>query len=70
MERGAKCDRNFSIVLAATLGLATFNIRHQPAKARMAYEKAFEPIRGRAPCSIERDQLVENGSAKNAETLW
>jgi len=67
-ERGAKCDRNFSIVWR-NLGIGYFNIRHQPAKARMAYEKAFRADPSDARLLYERDQLWKRLGEKPQKRL-
>jgi len=55
-ERSAELDAGFSVVWR-NLGLAYFNIRHQPAKARAAYDRAFRANPGDARLLYERDQL-------------
>jgi tetratricopeptide (TPR) repeat protein len=55
-ERSAKLDPDFSIVWR-NLGIGYFNIRHQPAKARAAYERAFAANPADARLLYERDQL-------------
>jgi tetratricopeptide (TPR) repeat protein len=55
-ERSAKLDPQFAIVWR-NLGIGYFNIRHQPAKARTAYDKAFRVNPSDARLLFERDQL-------------
>ena len=46
----------FSIVWR-NLGIGYFNVRHQPAKARAAYDRAFQANPCDARLLFERDQL-------------
>jgi tetratricopeptide (TPR) repeat protein len=55
-ERSAKLDGSFSIVWR-NLGIGYFNILSQPAKARVAYDKAFTANPADARLLYERDQL-------------
>jgi tetratricopeptide (TPR) repeat protein len=55
-EHSAKQDPTFSIVWR-NLGIAYFNILHQPGKARVAYERAFRANPDDARLFYERDQL-------------
>jgi tetratricopeptide (TPR) repeat protein len=55
-ERSAKLDPSFSIVWR-NLGIGYFNIRKSPAKARAAYDKAFQAAPADARLLYERDQL-------------
>ncbi len=55
-ERSAKLDAQFAIVWR-NLGIGYFNIRHQPAKARNVYDKAFRVNPSDARLLFERDQL-------------
>ncbi len=55
-ENSAKLDPTFSIVWR-NLGIACFNVRAQPAKARTAYERAFRANPTDARLVYERDQL-------------
>ena len=55
-ELAAKLDPTFSIVWR-NLGIGYFNIRRRPAKARMAYDKAFQANPTDARLLYERDQL-------------
>jgi tetratricopeptide (TPR) repeat protein len=55
-EHSAKLDTAFSIV-SRNLGIAYLNIRHQPGKARVAYERAFRANPDDARLFYERDQL-------------
>src|SRR6185437_3818417 len=55
-EKSAKLDSNFSIVWR-NLAIGYFNIHHQSAKARAAYERAFRANPADARLLYERDQL-------------
>jgi tetratricopeptide (TPR) repeat protein len=55
-ERSAALDRGFSIVWR-NLGIAYFNILAKPAKARAAYQRAFQANPTDARLLLERDQL-------------
>src|SRR5207253_8281896 len=55
-QRSAKLDRTFSVVWR-NLGIAYFNIRKQPTKARVAYERALRANPNDARLLFERDQL-------------
>ena len=55
-EKSAKLDSRFSIVWR-NLGIGYFNISHQPAKARLAYDKAIAANPSDARLLYERDQL-------------
>ncbi|MEY2429037.1 MAG: hypothetical protein QOJ40_1922, partial [Verrucomicrobiota bacterium] len=55
-ERSAKLDGSFSIVWR-NLGIAYFNVRKRPAKARAAYDRAFRANPKDARLLFERDQL-------------
>jgi tetratricopeptide (TPR) repeat protein len=55
-EQSARLDPDFSIVWR-NLGIGYFNIRRAPAKARAAYDKAFQAAPGDARLLYERDQL-------------
>jgi tetratricopeptide (TPR) repeat protein len=55
-QRSVKLDASFSTAWR-NLGIAYFNIRHQPAKARAAYERAFRADPEDARLFYERDQL-------------
>jgi tetratricopeptide (TPR) repeat protein len=55
-ELAAKRDKAFSIVWR-NLGIGYFNIRKQPAKARMAYDRALKANPTDARLLYERDQL-------------
>jgi len=55
-ERSVKLDTSFSVPWR-NLGIAYFNIRHQPAKARLAYERAIRANPDDARLFYERDQL-------------
>ena len=55
-ERSAKLDPKFSIVWR-NLGIGYFNILAKPAKARAAYDRAFQNNPADARLLYERDQL-------------
>ncbi len=55
-EKSAKLNPEFSIVWR-NLGIANFNIREKPAKARVAYDRAFAANPSDARLLFERDQL-------------
>jgi tetratricopeptide (TPR) repeat protein len=55
-ERSAKLDPAFPIVWR-NLGIGYFNVSHQAAKARAAYERAFRAEPASARVLFERDQL-------------
>jgi tetratricopeptide (TPR) repeat protein len=55
-ERSAKLDGRCSIVWR-NLGIGYFNVRHQPAKARAAYDRALRVNPTDARLLYERDQL-------------
>ena len=55
-EKSAKLDGDFPIVWR-NLGIGYFNISKKPAKARAAYEKAFNANPSDARLLYERDQL-------------
>jgi len=55
-ERSAKLNPNYSVVWR-NLGIAYFNILRQPARARMAYDRAFQANPTDARLLFERDQL-------------
>ncbi len=67
-ERSAQLAPGFSIVWR-NLGLAYFNIRHQPAKARAAYERAFKANPNDARLLFERDQLGKRVGIKPRRRL-
>lgn len=54
--RSARLDGKFAIVWR-NLGIGYFNIRSQPAKARAAYDRAFQANPADARLLYERDQL-------------
>jgi tetratricopeptide (TPR) repeat protein len=55
-EKAVRLDPTFSIVWR-NLGIGYFNISRKPAKARVAYDKAFTANRQDARLLFERDQL-------------
>jgi tetratricopeptide (TPR) repeat protein len=55
-ERSARLDGDFSVVWR-NLGIAYFNIRKQPGKARAAYDRAFHANPKDSRLLFERDQL-------------
>jgi tetratricopeptide (TPR) repeat protein len=67
-EKSAKLDSNYSNVWR-NLGIGYFNIRQQPAKARAAYEKAFNANRADARLLYERDQLWKRLGEKPEKRL-
>lgn len=67
-ERSAKLAPGFSIVWR-NLGLAYFNIRHQPAKAGAAYQRAFQSNPNDARLLFERDQLWKRVGIKPRRRL-
>ncbi len=67
-ERGAKLNPNFSIVWR-NLGLGCFNITRQPARARAAYDRAFQTDPHDARLLYERDQLWKRLGQRPAARL-
>ncbi len=67
-EKAAKLDPNFSIVWR-NLGIGYFNIHHQPAKARAAYDKALMANPPDARLLYERDQLWKRLGEKPGKRL-
>jgi tetratricopeptide (TPR) repeat protein len=67
-EKSANLNPKFSIVWR-NLGIGYFNIRHQPAKARAAYDKAFAANPTDARLLYERDQLWKRLGEKPAKRL-
>jgi len=67
-ELSARHDPKFSIVWR-NLGIGWFNIRHQPAKARLAYERAFAANPADARLLYERDQLWKRLGEQPAKRL-
>jgi len=55
-EKSAKLDPDFAVVWR-NLGIGYFNIRQHPARARIAYDRAFRADPGDARLLYERDQL-------------
>ena len=67
-EQSARLDPGFSIVWR-NLGIGYFNIRRQPAKARVAYTRAVAASPGDARLLYERDQLWKRLGVKPAKRL-
>lgn len=67
-ERAARLDPSFSIVWR-NLGIGYFNIFHEPAKARAAYDKAFRANPRDARLLFERDQLWKRMGSPPARRL-
>ena len=67
-ERSARLDRRYSVVWR-NLGLAYFNIRHDPARARRAYDTAFHAAPTDARLLFERDQLWKRVGVAPAQRL-
>jgi tetratricopeptide (TPR) repeat protein len=67
-EKSAKLDSKFSIVWR-NLGIGYFNVLKQPAKARVAYNKAFKTNSADARLPYERDQLWKRLGAQPAKRL-
>jgi tetratricopeptide (TPR) repeat protein len=67
-ERSVKFDPKFSIVWR-NLGIGYYNIRKQPAKARIAYDKALKANPGDARLLYERDQLWKRLGEQPAKRL-
>ncbi len=67
-EHSAKLAGNFSIVWR-NLGIGYFNIRKQPAKARAAYDRAFQANPSDARLLYERDQLWKRLGEKPEKRL-
>ncbi|MBI5384485.1 MAG: DUF5107 domain-containing protein [Verrucomicrobia bacterium] len=67
-ERAAKLDPKFSVVWR-NLGIAYFNIRRQPTKARAAYERAHAAGPQDARLLYERDQLWKRLGESPAKRL-
>ena len=55
-ERSAELDSDFSVVWR-NLGIGYFNVRHDPARARAAYDRAIKANPRDARLVYERDQL-------------
>jgi tetratricopeptide (TPR) repeat protein len=62
-ERSAQLDSKFSVVWR-NLGIGYFNVRHNPARARAAYERAFRANPTDARVFFERDQLWKRVGVK------
>jgi tetratricopeptide (TPR) repeat protein len=67
-EKSAKLDAGFSVVWR-NLGIGYFNIRQQPSKARLAYDRASRANPGDARLLYERDQLWKRLGEKPAKRL-
>ena len=67
-KQSAKLDPDFSIVWR-NLGIGYFNIRRQPAKARAAYDRAFQADSGRRPAALRTRPTVETARRKAREAL-
>ncbi len=67
-EKSSKLDGNFSVVWR-NLGIGYFNIRQQPAKARAAYDRAFNADPTDTRLLYERDQLWKRLTEKPARRL-
>ncbi len=67
-EKSAKLDANFSIVWR-NLGIGYFNFSKKPAKACVAYDKAFKANPSDARLLYERDQLWKRLGEKPAKRL-
>jgi len=67
-EKAARLDGSFSIVWR-NLGIGYFNIQGKPARARAAYERAFQANRNDARLLYERDQLWKRLGERPAKRL-
>ena len=67
-EKSTNLDPSFSIAWR-NLGIGYFNILKQPAKARMAYNRAFKANPSDARLLYERDQLWKRLGEKPAQRL-
>ena len=67
-ERAARLDKNFAIVWR-NLGIAYFNIQQKPARARQAYDRAFQANPADARLLYERDQLWKRLGERPARRL-
>lgn len=67
-ERAARLDPTFSVVWR-NLGIGYFNIRHDPAAARRAYDRACRAAPDDARLLYERDQLWKRLGEKPAKRL-
>jgi tetratricopeptide (TPR) repeat protein len=67
-EKSATLDSRFSIVWR-NLGIGYFNVRKLPAKARVAYDKAFKANSADARLLYERDQLWKRLGEKPEKRL-
>ncbi|HVS53112.1 MAG TPA: DUF5107 domain-containing protein [Opitutaceae bacterium] len=67
-EKSARLAPDYSVVWR-NLGLGTFNVRHQPAKARRAYDRAFRADPTDARLLYERDQLWQRLGAGTSVRL-
>jgi len=67
-ERSARLDPTCSVVWR-NLGIGYFNVRHQPARARAAYDRAFKANPADARLLFERDQLWKRLREKPTQRL-
>jgi len=67
-ERSAKVDSDYSIVWR-NLGVACFNVLHNKAKARVAFDRAFQADPSDARLLFERDQLWKRMGEKPEKRL-
>ena len=67
-ERSVKLDAKFSVVWR-NLGIGYFNVRHQSARARAAYDRAFRANPADARLLFERDQLWKRLGEKPVKRL-
>ncbi len=67
-ERSAKRDPAFSVVWR-NLGIGYFNVRHQPRKARAAYDRALKAAPTNARLCYERDQLLKRTAVSPKKRL-
>jgi len=67
-ERSAKLDATYSVVWR-NLAIGYFNVRRQPAKARAAYDEAFQANPSDARLLYERDQLWKRLAEKPEKRL-
>ena len=67
-ERSAKLDPDYSVVWR-NLGIGYFNIARQPARARVAYNRALRANPAAARLLFERDQLWKRSGEKPEKRL-
>ena len=67
-ERSTRLAPRFSIAWR-NLGIGYFNVRHQPSRARAAYDRAFRASPSDARLLFERDQLWKRLGEKPARRL-